>query len=127
MRQNSSKPVRVLPADVYDLLELKALEMGGIGKGRDFDDNNCPVCAYGLVIDGARTEPTDEPLQTTLGSGPGSHDADYVSWCLAFAGIGRLASDSAVARVRIEQDLPYGSRVPFDAWCEELNVVRGDQ
>jgi hypothetical protein len=104
---------KALQADVFDLLELKALEFGGVGGGTDFDWDGNPVCAFGLVLDGVSdTEDSDAAI--------------LVTETLHSAGIARVVSDGAVESIRTDLGLPFGSRVPFEAWCEELGVVRGD-
>lgn len=53
-------PTRVLPADVYDTLELVAYGYGGIGAVWLYGDNGEPYCAYGaaeFATDTGRREP----------------------------------------------------------------------
>ena len=110
---------RVLPADVYDTLEFEALAFGGIGAGWFADlggvnvedhqgslpwldeEGAAPYCVYGMA------------------SGSGEmHNA------LVEAEIFVTDNDSAVARINARLGRRSQARVPFDLWCEELNVVR---
>lgn len=94
---------RVLPADVYDTLELSALAYGGIG-GRDWTDrHDRPLCVMGHAIEAApdfRSEYT--PFYKAL----------------VRANIHLATNDAAV---------PSRRRVSFREWCRRLNVVRGSQ
>lgn len=123
------KRVRVLPADVYDTLELTALAFGGIGLWRDFDylpdgavlgylpdgavlPLGCPVCVHGLA-------------QFAEGS------AVTVSAALMDAGIRRSDNDNAVVKIVRRRDvglseLSGDERVTFKQWAKELGVVRGE-
>jgi hypothetical protein len=100
---------RILPADVYDTLELMALAYGGIGAGVDFHISNgglCPVCVYGLARDANEAVSEHSELTIALGN----------------AGITRRTNDFAVYAINDHTS----SRVPFEAWCEKLNVERGE-
>lgn len=117
---------RVLPAKVYDALQLSALMHGGIGAFKrvageppmclDFSgpsrEESVPVCYLGhLWHDGL------------AGFGdPTAH------------GIGIVENDAAVSRIMrrrgIELRTPDDgerNRVTFEDWCAELNVVRGPE
>jgi hypothetical protein len=98
-----STPI-VLPADVYDTLELSALAFGGIGCGQWFDPaiglkDYTPVCPIGHLV-AARAIPREYGL---------------TPWS-AF-GLNTLKNDSL--------ELPPGERIAFAEWCRRLNVVRG--
>jgi hypothetical protein len=104
---------RILPADVYDTLELMALAYGGIGAGMDFRISNgrlFPLCVFGLARDAAQVDP----------SFPSS--ASELTIALGNAGITRRTNDFAVYAINDHTS----SRVPFEAWCEKLNVERGE-
>ncbi len=108
------KEKRVLPADIYDTLELAAYAHGGIGAGSMFYiDQYEPCCIHGLLN-----------FATTLEIAPVdmSHPANRA---MLAAGIGVAESDEAVYKIRDRNN--HSSPVTFKAWCRELNVVRGDK
>lgn len=108
--------MRVLPADVYDMLELSALAFGGIGgpdvwEGDGDDAFNCPVCIYGhAAFAVAASSIMDGPIYRAL------ERVDIN---------GGIESDGAVYRVNERKRRPRTSRIPFPEWCAELGVVRG--
>lgn len=106
---------RELPADVYDTLELGALEYGGIGGAfltrLDASGEYVPYCIYGF----ARELDSENEIRNAL----------------IFAGIGVLENDIGVTNVnRTRDDNASGvydyDRISFDDWTKELNVIRGE-
>jgi hypothetical protein len=98
------KTQRVLPADVYDALELSALAFGGIGAG-SWGEEDEPCCIVGHAV--------------TVGI-PG---VEY--WTSDALEIGERANDAAVERINSRLGLPSRTRVLWADYCAELNVVRG--
>lgn len=107
--------MRVLPADVYDTLELSAHVFKGIGAPEvgEYDGGTiiCPICIYGhaaFVTDafGILRDPIARALDEV--GIDGSSD-----------------SDEAVYRINARKRRPSTSRVTFPEWCAELGVVRG--
>lgn len=103
---------RVLPADVYDTLELAAEAFGGVGANFMFHggDFHRPCCAHGLAAfaQGGIIGP--------------------MTYTLFDFGISGEANDIAVYAINARKD-PGGyndTPVSFAAWCAELGVVRGD-
>lgn len=101
---------RVLPADVFDALELSALAFGGIGRGR---------YAHG--------EDTD-----ALRDGSGS-PCCVVGHCAMLTGEGVFGNEAlrALSRIGIGEDenddaVPKGRRLSWPAYCAKLNIVRGE-
>jgi hypothetical protein len=98
---------RVLPADVYDTLELSALAYGGIGGGMYFEYGAAdfrpkgPLCAIGHIAFAMPGEPPDN-----------TWDAVDLLWP-----IDSTDNDRAVGK--------SGNRISFAEWCRRLNVVRG--
>lgn len=109
---------RVLPADVYDTIELVAYAYGGIGRGffaltaegehvyGDDPRAAYPVCARGM--EQFAGIPHGKRGTRTGWNGAVAHDNDY-----------------AVKRINWRRRRSPGTRVPFSLWCKELNVVRG--
>lgn len=106
---------RILPADVYDALELSALAYGGIGAGRWVEDGGAgfgsapadiPVCASGHAF---AADPTNEMWHV-----------------LQSADLGIRHNDPAVVRINVRRGNDYSlARVSFAEWCAELGVERG--
>lgn len=124
----SPQPPRVLPPDVYDTLELAALAYGGVGAGRFFDDSttrrldkaSVPYCIHGMAYVAGDFRYTDD----TLDDG----DVQTISNALHAVGISFIVHDMAVRAINARHGktgLQRNERVPFAAWCRELNVVRG--
>jgi len=107
----TAKP-RVLPADVYDTLELSALAFGGIGRGSYFDEDEnseppvTPCCIHGHGMVAGRLNP------------PRPWEESQVNDALWTADIGVNTNDSIFQ--------PDETRISFEEWCKRLNVVRGD-
>lgn len=102
---------RVLPADVYDTLELSALAYGGIGAGRAFDcPDGDPVCISGHIYFAAADLNDEEEMRNALLLG---HEAPID------------VNDPAVRRINRRRGAPLNARVPFDLWRAELGVERG--
>lgn len=101
------KTTRVLPADVFDTLELSALAYGGIGAGAFFIYDG-PCCIHGHAYEAE-----------------GNGDVG-ISLALRFAGIHPAVNDCAVNRINERKHKKCESRVSFAEWCEELGVVRGE-
>jgi hypothetical protein len=106
---------RVLPADVYDALELSALAYGGIGQP-EIHRGEAPCCLYGHLAEVSGTDSIwelrpeiDEAL--TRPELYGYVDGD--------------TSDIAVRKINRSLGKPVESRVSFKQWCKELGVVRG--
>jgi hypothetical protein len=106
---------RVLPADVYDTLELSALAYGGIGGGRFHDKRGAPYCVRGHAAAAASSSDKDWYPR----GGP-------VNEALTDAGLGLAPNDRAVHSLNARRDGAWlNRRVRFEDWCKELNVVRG--
>lgn len=104
----AAAPVRTLPADVYDFLELSALVYGGIGAGKFTSDDGVPHCVFGHLH----------------AEGCGS-DYDELYDGLSQAGIHISENDTAVRRANRRRGIQRDKRVPFSVWATELGVVRG--
>lgn len=116
--------VRVLPADVFDAIELEALVYGGIGAGLFFkeiirDDGglneHVPYCVWGMQSDLEETSTINIINPIT-----------EVAIALRSVGIGTGTNDSAVTKVNARRHRPVLNRISFKSWAEELNVVRGE-
>lgn len=116
---SATTDVRVLPADVYDALELVAEVFGGIGAGGMavfgsgnwsalIDGTARPNCAIGAAyfLDGNFTGETREALRAV--------------------DITTAANDNAVARLNRMAGREQTTRVSFADWCAELHIVRGE-
>ena len=109
----SNKRQRVLPADVYDALELSAEVNGGIGGGATADEWG-PCCVIGHVSFLCVGSCSTEGHQMISALGEAFDFRSYVE-----------ANDNAVAAINKRAGRPERTRVPFTEWCKELNVVRG--
>lgn len=106
---------RVLPADVYDALELSALAFGGIGAPQVWErtNNDVPCCIWGHSA-------------FATGHEYSFNDKSPVRKALNRVRIdGADDSDPAVYAINDRRRRPRDSRVSFAAWCAELGVVRG--
>jgi hypothetical protein len=100
---------RVLPADVYDALELSALAFGGVGGG-DYSEgvDHNPCCIHGHAASACGGMPWQWTFLNDM------------------IGVSTVTSDRAVARINARLEAAYeDARVPFSDWCAELGVVRG--
>lgn len=105
----TTKPVRVLPADVYDTLEFSALVYGGIGGGWTTDRDGTPFCAIGHA---------DHVVPSVCEDGP-------VVVALFGADVDGRMNDWAVAAINARRGRPLLGRVTFEEWAKELGIVRG--
>lgn len=115
-QKEPKQPVRVLPADVYDTLELSALAYGGIGAQRFYDQDypvGEPYCAFGHAYFASGS--TDSPYMTD----------NKITAALVKAGIYVADNDKAVRRYNTQLGRHPNARIPFDDWCRILNVRRG--
>jgi len=113
-------PVRKLDADTYWTLYLGALAFGGIGAG-DYDVESPeggeePYCAHGCVQRGKLVE------SAWLSPFVETRNTDGNRKLFA-AGITETENDDAVERINQRIGKSRIARVPFAAWCKELNVV----
>ena len=115
--------LRVLPADVYDALELSAWAFGGIGAKSMYDAAGYPLCLLGHIAF-ADTAPCffdmgemERSMRTALRA----TDPSYAE--------GRLSAlnDEAVHAINKRHGNAPNARVPFNKWAAELNVVRGER
>lgn len=112
--QHTTSKNLVLQASTYDRLQSEAARYGGIGKDYFYNIESTneglatvPVCAHGLVL---HLCPAGE-----------SHSS-----ALDRLGIHPTTSDAAVYRINMRKGSPQNARVPFQDWCNELNIVRGE-
>lgn len=121
-----TKQIRVLPADVYDFLELSALEFGGIGAGyfgESYHSTRTDI-AYGLAAPycvlghAAAAAPAGTPLTGI--------DQLETTQALRTAGIKTYINDDAVKAINARLGRDDEARVPFEEWARELGVVRGE-
>ncbi len=100
MAEDQSRTPRMLPADVYDTLEMSAMAYEGIGRSvywTGLGNAKRPCCVYGHAG-------WAEPRGSTI------------IFALSQAGITLMGSDRAMG---------IGRRISFATWCRRLNVVRG--
>ena len=115
----STPPTRVLPADIFDALEFSALVHGGIGARQYFaqEDHRAPLCIIGhaCFLDGR-----DAPLGLSWSNSVGGVEraVRQLGLCIVHE------NDNAVDRLADSED--PDARIPFDAWCQALGVVRGN-
>jgi hypothetical protein len=106
----TDEPVRVLDKDVYDTLEFSALVYGGIGARAWLDRKDTPFCIGGhadLASDAFR----DDYLTISAALGNGFIDANN-------------AAVHAINRRKGRKDID--ARAPWEEYCAELNIVRGE-
>lgn len=99
----------VLPAHVFDTLELSALAYGGIGAEKASDVWGVPLCVAGHAYDAGMVP------EGQLGA------VTFLSWY----GLSVRESDAAVWAINRRRRRVPGARVPFAGWCAELGVERG--
>jgi hypothetical protein len=105
---SSTQPLRVLPPDVYDALELSALAYGGIGGGAYVDRENdsafSPAIAPRCIIGHARW---------LAGTGGPVEDA------IESIGIDPHVNDEVILSGNHE-------RISWAEYCRRANIVRGE-
>jgi len=103
---HQTEPVYVLPAEVFDLLELAAEAHGGIGCGAMYADCEAqePLCAHGL-LEFAKGEGgwNYQPELLAVGLSPGRNDGAFKF-----------------------KEHQRGQRLSFKEWCRRLGVGRGE-
>lgn len=120
--------VRELSANVFDTLELMAESMGGVGQydwfasllndetGNYERSLDCPVCINGMAVSAGITRKERDSLGTLYEP---SNATKKIPWS---------KNDEAVTELRSEGFGTYTAgyfRVPFDAYCAKLNIIRG--
>lgn len=110
----------VLPPHLYDRIKASAGEHGGIGQGKLFADNHpdlgigaagAPFCVHGHAWG------TCTRYQRNVADGSDySYSEPELGEYLHFT-----TNDAVLDMAGIRE----GVRVPFDHWCELLNVKRG--
>jgi hypothetical protein len=112
---NTQQPERRLPGPVIDFLALQALIFGGIGSSAFYDEKDQPLCAHGMC-------------NTSYNPLLGTFDEEMeLRTHLLQAGITYPVNDAAVQNARRRLRLKPGSRVPFEEWAAELNIVPVDE
>lgn len=110
------QPVRVLPADVYDALELSAIANGGIGRGdwatpqEDFS-TAAPHCLFGHAEYAA-----GEPFMSGRGQ---------IVDALKAAGLNIGINDAVLYEHFGKSD--RRSKVSWDEYVKIFNIVRGEE
>lgn len=115
---------RVLPAKVYDALAMSAAMYGGIGPfwygvgvgNRRYvrPESTVPICYSGhLLCSGVVTLAQMQLHAPTMNT--------------AMYGISELENDEAVCSINARRRRDERTRVSFEEWCAELNVVRGPE
>lgn len=110
---------RVLPADVYDFLELSALAEGGISAGKftRFDGRDLAHCG---CIHGHAGQALADDLELPCA------EADEAREALLAAGIDFPENDEAVRAINCRKGIPFADDpVTWREFVTELNVVRG--
>jgi hypothetical protein len=114
----------VLHPDKFDALELAAMEFGGVGAGmwwKDQDngsvDYNCPICVNGLAV---VAELPLEPFGFRDDMCP-SDRADITT------NQNDRTVESLIKQGRYTVGQDGIERVTWADFCEELNVVRGEE
>lgn len=104
-----------LPEDLYETLHFASLAFGGIGAYSDFEGralHSGPVCIHGMAR-------VCQHMGDTIFRGA-SHDLVNVYQ------LTRSRNDDAVAAINRRKDLDLRTRVTWEEWCTELNVVPVD-
>lgn len=109
-----TQPERVLPADVFDTLELTALAFDGVGRVADFDyytgADPAPCCIHGMAYE---AEPEGGAVE--------------IRRALYAAGIDRSTNDQAVADINFRKGQNVNQRVDFlTEYVPHLNITRGE-
>lgn len=108
-----NQPERVLPADVFDTLDLTSFIYKGIGAGDDWEfliDHAIPCCIHGQAVE----------------ADAGNHMSE-ASAALYLAGITRDRNDQTVRAINRRKRRSINSRVDFlTEYVPELNITRGE-
>lgn len=117
---------RVLPADVYDALELSALVHGGIGATvRFLPDNGAPCCIVGHAqfLDGLNADSGMDGCDRYVAGEVGAALETAFGESLYQVA---LTNDERLYRVALTNEAVLGIRevIPWEEWCKRLNVVR---
>lgn len=136
--ENVDKPKIVLPADIFDTLELSAYAFGGIGAGQynegqddatDYVGNEgellrMPV-TYDVEISGAQAPTLGEPI-CAVGHAAFAAIPRRFDWWTLINGNTISENDIAVRSINVRKGSLDSVKVTFEEWARELNVVRGD-
>lgn len=109
---------RPLDPDIYDALELSAMEFGGIGRLIAYESDSewdsvvvKPVCLWGhLDYIGAYND-----LSTNSLSLEKALNGPIVS-----------ENDKGVLNINLKKGRDPNARVSFEEWCEYFGIVRGE-
>lgn len=117
---------REIPAKVYDAIERQAAIHGGVGRNTMYKGADCPVCGIGLAHAGGAVVVTPAPSAY----GPAWQlidDALYSPAVFQQCGFDFVQSDTAVDAVCQRRGIipDMNTRVSFEDWADELNLVRG--
>lgn len=99
---------RVLPADVYDTLELSAFAFGGVGCGWSTDEGDDPLCIIGHA---RHVDPGYEYCD---------EDNEF-SVALMKAGVNMGSNDDTLLHAGVAR---YKERVSWERYCELMNIER---
>jgi hypothetical protein len=138
--ENVDKPKIVLPADIFDTLELSAYAFGGIGAGtyNDGEDDATDFVGeegellnfrrgYDVEFQGADA-PAPKLIAPVCAVGHAAFAAIPRSfdWFSMIDGNTITANDDAVEAINARKGVELSTKVTFEEWARELNVVRGD-
>lgn len=107
-------PPKTLHPDAYDTIEMMAYVNGGIGGGRLWRKGK-PCCIYGMILAATPLLADAALLYRAL---IGSLDFNLTPL--------DSLTDRAVIRYNAGKNRPKYARIPFQAWCRELGIVRGN-
>lgn len=125
---------RIVSAAVYDSIKFMADANGGIGAGKMYETgsfDSAPVCGIGMLHAAGLIEPGAPPPTADLGVSDVDSLYDYVGDEMArqitalIPGFSWEVNDDAVNTINRRNGY-IDSRVPFELWAAELNIVRGD-
>jgi hypothetical protein len=135
---NTRRPQLVLPADVYDTLELSAFAHGGIGAdsyntGNDsateyVDDEGGLLGRFGRPADGAESPALGAPV-CAVGHAAFAAIPRRFGWYNLINGNTIDENDEAVMHINKRKGKTGAevyNRVTFEEWVSELNIRRGD-
>lgn len=115
-----NKPQIILPADIYDALEMSVMEYR-IGRIRAHTEDGYPVCISGhmqfITLFNPRTT-LNSILET-------QHIFNIVREAFARAGYSSFvtANDNAIEAITLRT---RNEKTDWATYCKELNIVRGD-